>query len=113
MIGRSGRPKFGNRKVSIDGQTFHSAREAKRYVYLKYRLVAGEIRDLELQPTYRIELNGKWICNVKLDFRYVEAETGKIVVEDSKAVYLRKNDHMSSLKRRLVKACHDVDVVLV
>ncbi|UEM08092.1 DUF1064 domain-containing protein (plasmid) [Skermanella rosea] len=69
-FGVRGRPKFGNKAIVIDGHTFHSAREGVRYRELSVLLRLGEISDLELQPTYRIEINGRWICNVKLDFRY-------------------------------------------
>ncbi|MDD3747626.1 MAG: DUF1064 domain-containing protein, partial [Anaerostipes sp.] len=42
--------KYGARKTVIDGITFDSKREAKRYQELKLLEQAGEISYLELQP---------------------------------------------------------------
>ena len=47
--------KYGNRKVTIDGITFDSKREMKRYCELKLLEKAGEISGLELQPEFDIQ----------------------------------------------------------
>lgn len=96
--------KFNNRKVTLDNHEFASQAEAGRYSELKFLEAAGHIRHLELQP--KIELqpgfrhNGKYYAAIRYigDFRYLDCETGEIVVEDVKgaktAVY--------SLKKRLL-----------
>lgn len=86
------RSKFNARKTVVDGITFDSAREAKRYSELKLLERAGAIRDLELQV--RFELIPSFDCDGKhyrptsyiADFTYVDAKTGKEVVEDVKGM---------------------------
>ena len=46
--------KYGNRKVTIDGHTFDSKKEANYYLYLMELERRGEIRDLRLQVPYEI-----------------------------------------------------------
>lgn len=80
--------KFGAKKVIIDGITFHSTAEGRRYRELKLMERAGEIKDLELQTEFVI-LDGfrykdKKIRAVKYkaDFKYFENDVE--VVEDVK-----------------------------
>ena len=47
------RAKYGNTKVKVDGITFDSKAEARRYGELKLLERAGEITSMELQPTFR------------------------------------------------------------
>ena len=44
--------KYNARKITIDGITFDSLKEAARYKELKLLERAGEITDLELQPKF-------------------------------------------------------------
>ena len=46
--------KYNNQKKTVDGITFDSILEARRYTVLKSRLEAGTISDLRLQPHYTI-----------------------------------------------------------
>lgn len=64
------RSKYKAVKTTIDGITFDSKREAKRYTELKLLEKTGMITHLELQPTYDITINGAKICKYKADFRY-------------------------------------------
>jgi len=64
------RSKYKAVKTTIDGITFDSKREAKRYTELKLLEKSGMITHLELQPTYDITINGAKICKYKADFRY-------------------------------------------
>lgn len=90
--------KFGAKKSLVDGHVFDSIGESRRYGELKLRWLAKEIFDLELQPVYAIEANGKKICKVKGDFRYLE--NGRTVVEDFKGF----QTPISRLKEKLVRA---------
>lgn len=101
------RNKYRAKPTTIDGITFHSKGEAGRYNELKLLERAGEISGLELQPSYPIVINGQKVCKVVLDFRYTIG--GKVVVEDFKGM----DTAISRLKRKLVKACHGVEVVLI
>ena len=66
--------KFSNQKVTIDGETFDSKREAKRYCELKLLERAGEIRHLRRQEKFLlipsqfeevIDAKGKPISNAQ------------------------------------------------
>ena len=62
--------KYRAIKTTVDGITFDSKKEAKRYTELKLLEKTGMITHLELQPTYDITINGAKICKYKADFRY-------------------------------------------
>lgn len=99
--------KYGAIRTAIDGIVFDSKAEAKHYAMLKLRIAAKEIHSLELQPAYPIVINGVKVCTVKLDFRYMEG--GKHVVVDVKGM----DTPVSRLKRKLLKAVHGVDVLII
>lgn len=44
--------KYGAIKTTIDGQTFHSKKEADYYCQLKIRLQCGDIKGFCLQPVF-------------------------------------------------------------
>lgn len=56
--------KYRNKKVVIDGITFDSTKEGKRYLVLKEAQENGVISDLELQP--------KWVLIPKITETYVK-----------------------------------------
>ena len=116
--------KYRAVKTTIDGITFASKREAKRYTELKILEKAGMITHLELQPEYLITINGIKICRYIADFRYftvrqkenfygkdskgnyytktMTGDTEGQVVEDSKGF----KTPIYRLKKRLVEACY-------
>lgn len=47
--------KYRNRKTQVDGITFDSQKEARRFIDLKFLLKAGRIRNLKLQPQFTIQ----------------------------------------------------------
>ena len=67
---RGSRPKYGNKKVTVQGIKFDSKWESQRYLYLKSLERADQVKDLELQVRYNIEINGEKICTYVADFRY-------------------------------------------
>ena len=83
--------KYNNKKTEIDGIIFDSKKEAKRYCELKLLLKAKKIKNLTLQPAFRLQpkfkKNGATIREIKYvaDFMYTD-ENGKIVVEDVKGM---------------------------
>lgn len=99
--------KYNAKRSLFDNIWFDSQKEKQRYVQLKLMLKAGKISDLELQPRYDIDVNGQRICFYKADFRYVE--NGKTIVEDVKGM----KTAVYNLKKKLVKACHNIDIVEV
>jgi hypothetical protein len=50
--------KYRAKRCEVDGVTFHSQKEARRYSELKMMEKAGKIEQLELQPKFAIEING-------------------------------------------------------
>lgn len=48
------RSKYHAKPTTVDGIVFHSAKEARRYAELKLLEKAGQIRNLLLQPRYRL-----------------------------------------------------------
>lgn len=77
------RPKYGNRRVTIDGINFASVKEGTRYGQLKLLERAGAIQNLQLQPRFLLMVAGKKICTYVGDFQYLEKDGG-VVVEDAK-----------------------------
>lgn len=106
--------KYNNQKKTVDGITFDSILEARRYIILKARLEAGTISDLRLQPHYTImegykDLSGTYIRPVQYiaDFSYIINEDGRRIVEDAKGV----RTEAYAIKRKLVRDRFGVDVV--
>lgn len=90
MVGKVS--KYRAVKTTIDGITFDSKSEAKRYVKLKKMEKEGLIKNLELQPEYLIQpafkKNGKSYRKIsyRADFKYFDIKENKWVVEDVKGM---------------------------
>ncbi len=107
--------KYRNRKTIVDGITFDSKAEARRYVELKLMEDTGHIKDLKLQPKF--ELQEKYKNNkgqtvraitYKADFSYIE--NGKLIVEDVKGVETKE----FKLKKKLFENKYrDIDFRLI
>lgn len=110
--------KYGNKKVTIDGITFDSKKEARRYTELKLLERAGKISNLRRQVKWvlipaqyetikRYGKNGKQLkserrciereCAYIADFEYRD-ENFKHVIEDTKG--MRTKDYI--IKRKLM-----------
>lgn len=94
--------KYKAKKIELDGITFDSKKEAKRYADLKLFERAGEIKDLQRQVKYILIpaqkepdrkgpkggiIRGKVIereCAYIADFVYQITVTGETIVEDTK-----------------------------
>lgn len=109
------RSKYGAKPTTVDGITFHSAKEAKRYGELKLMEKAREVWDLELQPVFPLcvpsttgtvfgaakaiagTFNGR-IGEYRGDFKY--HDRSGIVVEDVKGfktpLYKWKKKHVEA-----------------
>ena len=114
--------KYNNTKVTLDGETFDSKKEARRYCELKLLERAGEIRNLERQVKYilipaqyeyyeRYGKKGQPLkqgprllekeCSYVADFKYQDAHTGNLVVEDVKSEATKKKESYI-IKRKLM-----------
>ena len=98
------RLKFRNVPTVVDGKRFASKKEARRYAELRLCEKAGEIKGLELQPSYPLDFNGYHICTYRGDFRYRDGAA--LVVEDAKGV---KTDAYK-IKKKLMLAIYGIDV---
>ncbi|WP_260449298.1 DUF1064 domain-containing protein [Burkholderia seminalis] len=109
-------PKYRNRKCEHDGIRFDSEKERARYFELIRMQAAGLIRELRLQVPYVLTArlqrdNGTWERASKYvaDFVYVDAVTGKQVVEDVKSPITRKNATYIQ-KRKTMLAVHGITI---
>lgn len=118
------RTKYRAKKTEVDGITFDSMKEAKRYQELKILEAAGQIKDLRLQVPYELipamrepdtigkrggKIKGKLIERAviykadfvyleKLDIPFSDQEKWEEVVEDVKG--MRTKEYI--LKRKLM-----------
>mgnify|MGYP001166259738 FL=1 len=108
---RGSRPKYGNKKVIIQGIKFDSKWEGERYLYLKSLERAGTIRDLELQVRFNLMVNDQKICAYIADFCYEREDKDGVwhyIVDDAKGVETPE----FKLKKKLMKACLGIDILL-
>lgn len=106
--------KYNSRKTIIDGITFDSKKEAKRYVELKKKQEEGEITDLRLQvpfelvPSFTVEIDGKKRKrrNIRYIADFVYYENNQKVVEDVKG---RKTD-IYKLKKKLFEYKYKITI---
>jgi hypothetical protein len=94
--------KYNAVKVVIDGITFDSGKEGKRYQELRLLLRAGIISNLELQPRYNLIVDGVNCGYYKADFRYIDKEKQATIVEDVKGM----KTPVYNLKKKLVEAIY-------
>lgn len=91
---------------------FASTFEAKRYAELSLLEKTGQIVNLRTQVAYPITVNGVHICKYIADFQYNNANTGELIVEDTKG-HEKAVTSEFKLKRKLVGALHGIDVKAV
>ena len=101
--------KYHARRTEVDGITFASNKEATRYRVLRLLEKAGRIAQLELQVPYDLIVNGVKLGKYVADFRYWEGneEAAILVIEDTKGF----KTPVYQLKRKLMKALYDIDIV--
>ena len=66
---------------------------------------SGLIRNLELQPRFKIEINGKHICDYYADFRY-DNTIGTVIIEDAKGF----KTPVYRLKKKLIEASYNIKI---
>lgn len=110
--------KYRSVRTTVHGMTFASKAEAKRYEHLLLAGEYGEIRNLELHPRFPLMVAGQRVCDYVADFRYeqrgvrLKLQSGTVediwtdVVEDVKGM----PTPVYRLKKKLLKACHGIDV---
>ena len=87
---RARRNKFGAKRTKVDGYTFDSKAEARRYVELRALEQAGAITELRRQVRYPLTAHDVKIGHYVADFVYVRGDVvrgdGTEVVEDVKGI---------------------------
>lgn len=97
--------KYGNRRTTVDGVTYDSAKEARRGAELRLMERAGLISDLCAQVRYELipaqKRNGKVVERpVYYIADFVYRENGETVVEDIKSPATRTPQYI--IKRKLM-----------
>ena len=113
-----GANKYHARRVTVDGVTFASRREAGRYLELRLREKAGEIEALELQPVFPLYVMEIWRSQAPIvlrdcgvytaDFRYCDLQSGEIIVEDVKSDATKTTDYR--LRKTVAEAVHGMTI---
>ena len=103
--------KYGNRKVTLNGEKFDSSKEARRYGELVLLERAGQISNLKRQVKFGLipsqYRDGNCIERaVQYVADFVYYEDGKKVVEDAKG--FRTKDYI--LKRKLMLYIHGIRI---
>jgi hypothetical protein len=107
--------KYKAAKSVINGITFDSRAEARRYSQLLFKNAHGEIQNLELQPVFVLapsvklarSTRAKPALRYRADFRYTE--NGQVFVEDVKGMLTPE----FKIKEHLMKSLFDIDLRIV
>lgn len=79
--------KYGAKRCSLDGHNFPSLLERDVYMFLKARQDLGQISNLEMQVSYPLRVNGRFITTYKPDFRF--KEKGRTVICEAKGKMMK------------------------
>ena len=96
--------KYNSTWTEVDGITFQSETEAKRYPQLVMMSNHGLIHFLQRQRRFYFRLNGVTITYYKADFVYLE--NGELVVEDVKGYKTRAYE----INKKLMRAFYGIEI---
>lgn len=111
MFKKAKQRKYRNEPCTWNGEQFDSRAELQRYLELRALARAGEITELERQPSFvlvpKVSINGKTVRSIiyRADFSYQD-RAGKRVIEDVKGMLTP----VYKLKRHMMKALLGLDV---
>ena len=92
--------KYRAFKTTVGGITFDSGLEARRYTQLKMLEKAGTIKNVQIQPKFRLmdsyKYDGKTIRAIDYIADFMYEEDGKRIVEDVKGI--RTKDYIIKSK---------------
>lgn len=94
---------------TVDGITFDSFGEAKRFAELKILERCGRIRDLMVQPKFPVSIEGQPYCVYSADFMYWDCAQERQVVEDTKSTGTAK-DAAYRLRKKAAELAHKIKV---
>ena len=99
--------KYHAKKTVVDGHTFDSKKEAKRYSELCLMEKAGAIHGLQIQVPFPLIKKSKYGRGIRFYADYVYYEGNTMVVEDVKSPITRKNP-VYALKKRLMAELYGI-----
>lgn len=111
--------RYKSKKVTIDGITFDSETEGKRYRNLKLLERGKLILDLKLQPVFPLVIDGRPVliksgrykngrkCKYTADFTYWDVEKKKQIVEEVKGY----PTDVYKLRKAVVEAIYGIDIL--
>lgn len=120
--------KYNAKKITVDGLTFDSKKEAKRYKELRLLERAGAISELRTQVKFVLipaqrepdtvgvrggKKPGKLIereCAYIADFVYIESATGRKMVEDVKGYRRGTAYDVFTIKRKLMLYVYGIQI---
>lgn len=105
--------KFNAKITTFNGEKFASKKEALFYSKLllqKHATGKDKVIEIELQPRFDIEINGKYICFYKADFRVKYAD-GVVEVFDVKGLKKGSAYALFKLKKKLVEAKYNIEII--
>jgi hypothetical protein len=100
-------PKYRAKPVVVDGITFPSRKQGRRYQELRLLEKAGQISDLRIDgkdTTFKLVVAGHLICTYRADAVYVE--NGRTICEDTKGF----RTDVYRLKRKLMLAIFNYEI---
>lgn len=112
-----GQPKYGNHKVTVNGETFDSKKEYNRYLELlalqKARKICGlrrQVKYILIPPKRRADGKLERECSYIADFVYFD--NGKTVVEDVKGYRNPQSAGYAKfvIKRKLMLYLHGIEI---
>lgn len=98
--------KYRAVKSEADGIWFASKKERDRYQQLKLLERAGEIQNIELQPSFVLSVNNTKVATYKADFAYDEIKSAQRIIEDVKGV----RTPVYRMKKKFVEAQYGIEV---
>ena len=100
--------KYRSIKTTVDGITFDSKKEAKRYQELKLLQRANKIKNLRLQVSYVLIDKSRYGRQIKYiaDFVYYDKELKQEVVQDTKGF----RTDVYRLKKRLMAERYGIEI---
>lgn len=95
--------KHNNKQIMYDGYKWDSISERDYYIFLKHKKKANAIKDIEVKPMYKLQINGKLICKFYPDFGITYPD-GSYVIHDVKGEWKGGITAVYSIKKKMLQA---------
>ena len=102
--------KYQNAITEYNGAKYHSAKEAKYAEGLDWRLKGKDIASWRKQVRMPVIVNGQKICDYILDFEITHNDGRKEYVDVKGYKQGLAYNHFK-LKKKLIKAVHNIDII--